>query len=284
MTSRDEGAADAVFVSPHLDDAALSCAGGIARLTRAGARVVVATVFTADAAEGAALSPAARRNHMRWGAGDAPFERRRREDEAAMRLLGAEFVHLGLPDAIYRADASGRPISTHVPVHPDEERAFLPAVRARLELLLASEAARVFCPAGIGRQADHAIVRAAVEAVRPAGSIVYYEEYPYITRPDPGLPSGALPSHVTTLALSAEELEARVAAIACYRTQLRGLFPTRVERALEVLAAHTPAVGPLILGRADEEAVVRRAARCISEDARAVGERYRSCGSGPSPF
>ena len=51
-----------LFVSPHLDDVALSCGGYVRYLTRAGELVIVLTVFSADPPAGTALSWLARRN------------------------------------------------------------------------------------------------------------------------------------------------------------------------------------------------------------------------------
>src|SRR5262249_35246781 len=99
-----------LFVAPHLDDVALSCGGLVRRLTAGGERVLVATVVTADPPAEMPLTRLARRHHVGWGLGDAPFGARCREDLAAAGLLGAASVHLGLLDAIYRLDPAGRPL------------------------------------------------------------------------------------------------------------------------------------------------------------------------------
>ena len=66
-----------VVVSPHLDDAVLSCGGILALAARRRERSVVVTVFT----EG------------------ADHERRRAEDREALAIVGAEPLHLRLLDA-----------------------------------------------------------------------------------------------------------------------------------------------------------------------------------------
>src|SRR5262249_19546094 len=76
---------DSLYLSPHLDDAVLSCAARILEETTAGRRVVVAT-----------LCPGA-------AAGREELSRRRREEAArAVASLGASALHLGLPDAPFR--------------------------------------------------------------------------------------------------------------------------------------------------------------------------------------
>jgi len=142
-----------IFVSPHLDDAVLSCGGGIARLAHSGELVTVVTLCTADQPVGAPLSPLARRNHRSWAAGDQPFAARREEDLCALLSLGAVAEHVGLLDAIYRRSPAGRPLYANplgAPASEDLER-FLPQVIAALKdsALGAHPDARVFCPAGL---------------------------------------------------------------------------------------------------------------------------------------
>ena len=61
-----------IFISPHLDDAVLSCGGGIARLTCSGERVTVVTIFTGDQSPGEPLSTLAVRSHASWAAQCVP--------------------------------------------------------------------------------------------------------------------------------------------------------------------------------------------------------------------
>src|SRR5438874_5811424 len=93
----------AIFLSPHFDDIALSCAGMAARLSRMGARCMAITVFTAPALASEPLSPYAQWLHGQWesasgtGGDKQPINEVRREEERqAMRLLGLEYVWLDL--------------------------------------------------------------------------------------------------------------------------------------------------------------------------------------------
>ena len=67
---------DALYLSPHLDDAALSCGGQIAQATRRGARVLIVTVMAGDPpvdVENAYIASL----HTRWELGrDAASQRR----------------------------------------------------------------------------------------------------------------------------------------------------------------------------------------------------------------
>jgi len=145
-----------VVVSPHLDDAVMSCGGLLAAAVRRGERALVVTVFTEG--EG--------------------HEERRAEDREAVRLLGAEPIHLGLVDAPERL---GLARSHRALV---EEAAVDGADRARVEDALdacfrergiASDAP-VLAPLGAGRHVDHRVVHEAL-AARPG--VIFYEDRPY---------------------------------------------------------------------------------------------------------
>lgn len=281
----------AIFVSPHLDDAVLSCGGGITRLVRAQIPVTVVTVFTADQPPGQPLSRLARRAHASWGVGDQPFSARRAEDAAGLELLGARREHLGLHDAIYRRSTAGEALYADPltpPAAEDLER-FLPVLADAVHpaLSAASRETRVFCPAGTGGHVDHRLVRQAVEQVAEADAIVYYDEYPYSTRP--GVSSegsdDATGWPVSLLPLTAEEIEVRIAATRCYGSQLRGLFPTRDERVREVLSARVPLVGSWFVRPLDPAGSGDRMAAQVRRDlAHAGGERYLWSPRRESPF
>jgi LmbE family N-acetylglucosaminyl deacetylase len=279
---------DAIFVSPHLDDAALSCGGAIAHLVGAGVRVTVVTVFTADQPGGEPISPLARRVHASWDAGDRPFSARHDEDLAAMQLLGARPEHLGLLDAIYRRSASGEalygdPLGT--PAAEDVEH-FLPRLVAELGVSAvgASPQARVFCPEATGDHVDHILVRRAVEQVVDAKRIVYYSEYPYSARRGVSA-GGVVGAAAHTLPLTAEELDARIRALGCYASQLRGLFPSEAERLREIASARLPIVGRHLARPADIAASRERMATAVRSDVAALGgERYWWPERSGSPF
>jgi LmbE family N-acetylglucosaminyl deacetylase len=269
----------AIFISPHLDDAALSCGGGIARLAGSGTQVTIVTVCTADQPPGAPLSRVARRVHASWCAGERPFEARRAEDLQAARILGAKADHLGLLDAIYRRSEVGAPLyadSINAPVPSDVER-FLPRLIALLQDSLAAidEGDRVFCPVGTGGHVDHVLTRMAVEQVADRDAIVYYDEYPYVTRSGPSPMSRACGVAIHTLVLAPAELDVRIAAIGCYASQLRGLFPSQSQRLAEIALNRIPALGARLLRPPDPKASGERMAAQVRRDtANLGGERY----------
>ena len=106
----------------------------------------------------------------------------------------------------------------------------------------------------------------------------YYEEYPYLSREGVSeTTAGLMASESVRIVLepTTHEMRARGDAVACYRSQLRGLFPTNSERIAEVLSARLPAGGSLFVRPPNAEKSAVRARRLMSEDiARAGGEAY----------
>ena len=93
-----------IFLSPHPDDAVLSCGGTIFQLAQRNQRPIVITVFGGDRATDAPLSDFTHSLHNRWELDANAPAARRDEDRAALDRLNAFLIHLPFPDAIYRVD------------------------------------------------------------------------------------------------------------------------------------------------------------------------------------
>lgn len=227
---------DHIYISPHLDDAALSCGGAIASQVAAGEPALVVTLLAGDAPDpqspdaalSGSLSPFAVELHARWGLGAAPMAGRRAEDRLALEALGASALHLPFLDAIYRTGPDGRPLypsreAIFGPLHLSEERLVDELAQALAAL---PPAARVYAPLGVGGHVDHILARLAVERWHPAQTgLWYYEEYPYAEAPEQtarALGGRAWREHLVPL--TAADLQAKVEAIARYTSQINSLF------------------------------------------------------------
>ncbi|MGO9971271.1 MAG: PIG-L deacetylase family protein [Solirubrobacteraceae bacterium] len=190
-----------VVLSPHLDDAVLSC-GALINYARQRTSVTVATLFTEGAPGPYTLS--ARRHLWRMGIRDAEqlYDRRRSEDRALLESLGLKWFHAGLTEALYRKKP-GAPVSDHcwrrriIPelthVYPTyrlhitsgriaaQDIETLHRVCHVVEMLSREPGPRVLlAPLGIGGHVDHVLVRT---AARLSGEVVvYYSEFPYNRR------------------------------------------------------------------------------------------------------
>jgi LmbE family N-acetylglucosaminyl deacetylase len=255
-----------VYLSPHLDDAILSCGGRIWQQTQAGESVQVVTVF-AGAPTDMRLSSFAEELHTRWGHLADAVARRREEDVAALALLGAAAIHWPYADCIYRQTPDGHfPYASEEAlwgvVHPGE-RGLVAELADRITGLLASWDDAdllmpvVYIPLGIGNHVDHQIVRRAASGVPkpavPGSRAVFYEDYPYAQDPqavkavlelEPR--SGEAKWRAELVPLTKTALEAKVAAIACYHSQLSTFWtsPTEMATAIRAFAEQTGSDGP----------------------------------------
>lgn len=217
---------DAIYLSPHLDDMALSCSGQVWQKRCAGNTILVVTLFTGDPPP-PPYSDFADLLHSRWGHAQTVMAVRREEDARSCALLGVDYLHWGLPDAIYRRDHAGnfayptwQDITTTF--HPSDE-AVIAGIVQRLATL--PPATQLFAPLTVGQHIDHRLTRLAVErwAKQP---LLYYEDYPYAAR------SGALEAVIEdgadweslVVPLSAEDLAVKYAAIAAHHSQFSSFF------------------------------------------------------------
>lgn len=222
---------DSVYVSPHLDDAALSCGGQIFWQTQRGERVLVVTVAAGEP-DTDIRSPFAQFLHHHWGLTAAEaVSHRRVEDQAACQRLGAETRYWTLPDAIYRLHPETQtPLYTSDedifgPVHPSEEPLIGDLARFFSSL---PKARRVVAPLAVGSHVDHQLVRAAAERVWGV-SLLYYEDYPYVQQNPQSLAGMLQPARQWRsylIPLSHAARAARIDAVKAYRSQIASLFNT----------------------------------------------------------
>jgi LmbE family N-acetylglucosaminyl deacetylase len=222
----------AIYLSPHLDDVALSCGGQIAAQTTAGRSILVVTLMAGDPPP-APLSDFAQTLHQRWQLPANVVAQRRQEDAIACQVLDVDFIHWQIPDCIYRSHPQ-----TGKPLYASEDAIFGRVHRADSELLdgLARRLAglpahgRLFLPLAIGHHVDHQITRATAERCFGLTSLNYYEDYPYVT--EPGALAAVIPPdrtgwQVDVILLTETSLQAKIEAIAAYGSQLSTFFDGR---------------------------------------------------------
>lgn len=228
-----------LFLSPHLDDAVLSCGALISTLARR-APVTVATIFSE-----AGPSPhtrAARAFLRQCGATGAErlYEERRREDVDVLTALGVEPVHLGACDAMFRRreriealTAVGRIVPEVVHRYPTYrfdiakgrvsrgDRTLLDGLDAEVGRLVGQVDARlVFAPIGVGRHVDHLLTRSLGE--RHPGRVVHYSDFPYDRWGSPD--AGYLTRRRLETVSWSEAIERKPELVRGYRTQAGALF------------------------------------------------------------
>jgi len=252
-----------VYLSPHLDDAALSCGGLVHQQVQAGTQPLVITCF-AGMPDYRVLSPFAAEQHRRWGEPADPIGQRRGEDAAALAHLGAAYEHWDYLDCIYRR----HPVSGEFLYTSEDalwgavskaEGGLIAELTTRLSKALtaghsanpaenagrSSESAerspakdagcssdsgerQLYAPLAVGQHVDHQLVlRVALRLRRKGFPVQFYEDYPYaedgrkLTLALHRWSSPPLPMIQT---LAEEDVEAKVAAIRAYASQLGVLF------------------------------------------------------------
>jgi LmbE family N-acetylglucosaminyl deacetylase len=239
-----------IVLSPHLDDAVLSCGELIIQAAER-TETIVATLFTEAGPPPHTLS--ARRYLRQVGAPDAEkhYRQRRSEDRTALESAGvASVMHAGLIDAPYRRRAvTGHrrrwarllPELEHVyPVYrlhvmsgciaPSDSETLRDACRF-VQRLADRGPALVLAPLGVGGHVDHVLARSAAE--RSGVPVIYYSDFPYNQHHQAD--GSFIRRNGLVEAQSVQPTEAKAALIRAYRTQARALFPgNRIPLAPEV--------------------------------------------------
>ena len=238
-----------IYLSPHLDDAVLSCGGIIWQQVQSGHQVEIWTICAADPPSGP-LAPFAQMLHARWQTGSQSMAARRAEDIQACRVLGAAWQHFPFADCIYRFDPQ-----TGTPLIADRDDLFSPLRTADLALAdqLAADlavqltsGAHWVAPLTLGSHRDHQLVRRAAEQL--GVPLWLYADYPYAAS-DPdhatNLPANVQPQ---SFLLTPAALTVWQDAVAAYQSQLSSFWDSETQMRL-ALAEYYQNGGGQILWR-----------------------------------
>lgn len=175
-----------IYLSPHFDDAALSCGGLIWEQVKAGGTVEVWTICAGEP-PAQEFSVFAQELHTRWGlSAKEAIARRRQEDQDALERLGAQPRYFSLPDAVYRVHSK---TGEHLypdweavigGMHPGDEAYLNRMLFALAEQLEEGEPGEVAvaAPLTLGNHVDHLLTRGIAERLR--FPLWYYPDYPYV--------------------------------------------------------------------------------------------------------
>ncbi len=215
-----------IYISPHFDDAVLSCGGLIWDQAQKGIPVEIWTICAGDAPSGP-LSPLALDCHRQWGlaSADEVVAARRLENQEAAAQVGAETVNFSIPDCIYRRSPTGEllyPEDVFVPVHPSEKELDADIAAALVTELQPDD--RLVSPLAIGSHLDHGLARRAAERLgRP---LWYYADIPYHFNHPESLALLTSGMQAALHPLPEKGLLAWQNGIAAYATQILMLFET----------------------------------------------------------
>lgn len=200
-----------LVISPHFDDAVLSCG----HLLAANPSSVVATVCGGIVPEGVPAS--AGWDALDWNSANEATIGRRAEDLAALSRLSARQVCCDVFDGPYRGASQG------------DLGPFVQAVAWVLDLV---DAASIAIPIG-GKHDDHTLTRqGAMIALLATGDtgVYFYADLPYYTIDSPDQLAAELGAEPPEwIAVTPEMVSQKVSALECYPTQMRHLKITGVE-------------------------------------------------------
>lgn len=242
-----------IYLSPHYDDASLSCGGAIHQQTQAEQPVLVITICAAPPKPGEPLSPFAQRLHAAWGNPENVVAARQIEDQASLEVLGADYRRLDFTDCIYRGQPEqgqwyyNNDDQLFGQIHPAELALPIKMAEIVAEMVPAKEEVTLYAPLTVGHHVDHQLVHAAAWRLRQQGwTVAFYEDYPYadpnypLTRsmqaePNPYNLEATLARQQTAHLqpqlrfISEENLEAKMESVRAYASQLRMLFGGETE-------------------------------------------------------
>lgn len=231
-----------IFLSPHLDDAALSCGGIINALTSSGNKVIILTIFAGDPPVHP-FSEFALSLHQRWNLLENPMPSRRMEDMRACAILGANGLHLSLPDCIYRIDSDEQYIVTKEEdlfqqIGANQMDIVLRVIALIQELLTDDDI--LVSPLAIGNHLDHRIVRQSVANLNHE-NIYFYADYPYIVKENASIvdqiPVNAVEEQFS---ITKNDLVSWKKSITAYKSQISTFWQseTRMMEMLDLYAAN----------------------------------------------
>lgn len=225
------------FISPHLDDAALSCGGLITDLASK-TDISIVTIFTKAHNGPYTLSAKQALKFSRHTSAELLYEERRNEDLQAFNTLPVTIVHAGETEALYRRKKHNSYLSQRLGSFLPELTHEYPTYRfhisqgymgasegaliKRIGNLIASFPAHavVFAPLGIGNHSDHRLIHNAVTSVTKP---VLWIDQPYFIREQQQNPNTKLPEGFHEYKY---EKKAKIDLVKKYKSQISLLFPS----------------------------------------------------------
>jgi len=176
---------DIIILSPHLDDAALSCSDHIHAWNTAGHNITVVTIFSSF--QTTVVSDYLR-GYME-ASGITTVEElehhRKQEDAAATQLMGCRAEYLDFIDAGYRQHNDKPDYADYRELCPfrisEQEYPAIDEIVIRLSKH--SGADLIVAPLGVGGHIDHLMTRLVAEKISPDDRLAYYVDFPYALNP-----------------------------------------------------------------------------------------------------
>ena len=236
-----DGVSRLIVLSPHLDDAVLSC-GALMNHARKEMSVTVVTFFTEGGAPPYTYNARRYLRQTRDRTANSLFIARRAEDQAVLEGAGISYVHVGLTEILFRRRT--RPLLNRLPwasrlipelshlyptyrlhvirggISPDDFSTIRRIIDT-IDQLSPTSSTLFLAPLAVGSHKDHVLVRTAAELSRKR--VAYYSDFPYNTRYSVDL--SFVQRNPSVQAIWSHDLASKLPLIGAYRTQVNTLFP-----------------------------------------------------------
>jgi LmbE family N-acetylglucosaminyl deacetylase len=176
---------DYIYISPHLDDVALSCSGTICLQQAQRLNILIVTIFAGEPQP--PFSPFVQSVHRSWHATEeSPYQVRKEEERKSMALLGADYTWLNWFEILYRdpelSDANDFFWESGTSVIPPRDAALFTTLCAWFDdASLVYPEAQFVVPLGLGMHYDHQLVFQAALNTLDRDRVVFFEDFPYAT-------------------------------------------------------------------------------------------------------
>lgn len=216
-----------IYLSPHFDDAVLSCGGIILEQRAADIPVEIWNWMCGTPPDDLPLSDLARSVHAGWELDSVKevYATRLAEDRQAAARVDAQPRNFDLLDCIYRQADDGSflyPDELFVQPHVDDSKLVAEIAALISETLRPGD--RLIAPLGIGNHPDHVIVRQAAE--QTGHPLRYYADIPYTLWYPEQLAEKTAGLESEVVSVSQENMASWQDAVAAYGSQLAPLFLT----------------------------------------------------------
>lgn len=212
----------ALFISPHLDDAAFSCGGTFAGLGDENRQTILCTIFTKSFSRPTGFALACQLDKNLPAAVDY-MNLRREEDLSAARILkAADVLHLDFAEAPHRGYESAAELFAGIKAGDEIWREIAEKLCSLGESF---KPQLIFAPQGLGNHVDHLQTIRAVRKVFPVEKTFWYRDTPYAIRQPFARQSDLLPAKIADAFYDVESyLEQKIRACAAYRSQINFQF------------------------------------------------------------
>jgi LmbE family N-acetylglucosaminyl deacetylase len=229
-----ENKLNCVIISPHHDDAVLSCAELLSQL-KGKTTVTVVNLFTASHDKPYTLSIKQFLKASGYSDALSLYDEREKEDKRVLSSLGVSIINLGLEDALFRrkkkltflgqlapeVDHIYATYRWHLLKGPSENDFAADELRKKLQGF-ANKKNIVFAPYAIGGHVDHILARKVSEEL--FDNLILYSDFPYNVR----LHTDGKEFEGKEKYIVNPDYHKKVALIKGYKTQFNGLFPNGI--------------------------------------------------------